>query len=76
MFLHMGVVGAIRELEFMRMIKKKFNPDLTYYQLGELVTTCPKVNYKLHYKPGWVLCPRTKRPLRYEDTKEMIQMFQ
>ena len=49
MFLHMGVVGAIRELEFMRMAKKKFNPHLRYYQLGEMVPVCPKVNYKLHY---------------------------
>jgi arginyl-tRNA---protein transferase len=30
-FLNLGVVGAIRELEFMRMAKKKFNPHLKYY---------------------------------------------
>jgi len=49
MFLHMGVVGAIREVEYMRMIRNDHNPDLRYYQLGEMVPNCPKVNYKLHY---------------------------
>ena len=27
-FLNMGVVGAIREIEFMNMAKKKFNKDM------------------------------------------------
>jgi len=48
-FLNLGVVGAIRELEYMRMIIKRFNPELTFYQLGEMVPSCPKVNYKLNY---------------------------
>jgi arginyl-tRNA---protein transferase len=75
MFLHMGVVGAIRELEFMRMIKKKYNPDLTYYLLGELVPKCSKVNYKLNYQPGEVLCPRTKNPIPYAEAKELMAVF-
>jgi len=75
-FLNLGVVGAIRELEFMRMAKKKFNPDLKYYQLGDMVPNCSKVNYKLHYKPGLVLCPRTKNLVRYEDAKDAIIMYQ
>lgn len=48
-FLKMGIVGAIRELEYMRLIREKFNPDLVYYQLGEMVPSCPKVNYKCSY---------------------------
>ena len=31
MFLSMGVVGAIREMEYMNMVIKRFNPDLTFY---------------------------------------------
>lgn len=49
MFLNLGVMGAIRELEFCRMIKKKYNPKLIWYQLGEMVPDCPKVNYKCNY---------------------------
>lgn len=30
-FLSMGVVGAIREFEYMRLIKQKFNPYLKWY---------------------------------------------
>lgn len=30
-FLNLGVVGAIREMEYMRMIIKNFNPALTFY---------------------------------------------
>ena len=48
-FLKMGIVGAIRELEYMRLIREKFNQNLIYYQLGEMVPNCPKVNYKCSY---------------------------
>ena len=59
-FLCMGVIGAIHEIEYMKMIQKTFNCEIKYYQLGELVLNCPKVNYKLNYKPGLLICPRTK----------------
>ena len=49
MFLSLGVVGAIREMEYMNMVIKNFNSELTFYQLGEMVPCCPKVNYKLNY---------------------------
>lgn len=60
-FLSLGVVTAIRELEYIRLIQEKYNSNMKYYQLGELVVTCPKVNYKLNYKPGFMICPRTKK---------------
>lgn len=46
-FLSPGVITAIRELEYIRLLKSKYLPNLKYYQLGEMVVTCPKVNYKL-----------------------------
>ena len=76
MFLNLGVVGAIRELEFMRMIVKNFNPDLTWYQLGEMVPCCPKVNYKMNYKPGVVICPRTKVDLYWDNIKETTKVYE
>ena len=42
-------MGAIREIEFCRMAKEIYNPKLEYYQLGDYVMDCPKVNYKANY---------------------------
>ena len=64
-FLNLGVVGALRELEWMHLIRKTTNPNLRWYQLGEMCMPCPKVNYKLQYQPGTVICPRSKRELDY-----------
>ena len=48
-FLKLGIVGAMVEMEYIRFIRQKLNPRLTYYHLGELSPTCPKVNYKVDY---------------------------
>ena len=74
-FLCLGVVGAIHEIEFMKMVKKKFNPEFVNYQLGELVLNCPKVNYKLNYKPGLLICPRTKRVVTLEEAHERMKYY-
>ena len=42
-------MSVIREIEYMRMINKNHNPELQLYMLGDIVLTCPKVNYKLNY---------------------------
>ena len=75
-FLNLGVVSAIREIEYMNMIRKNFNPDLTFYQLGEMVPCCPKVNYKLNYQPGIVICPRTKVDLYWKDVEETTKVYE
>jgi arginyl-tRNA--protein-N-Asp/Glu arginylyltransferase len=61
------VISAIREFEYIRFLKKYYIPTLKYYQLGEMVVTCPKVNYKLNYKPGLIICPRTKKLIPVDD---------
>ena len=68
----LGVVGAIHEIEFMKKIQKNYNPLMRYYQLGELVFNCPKVNYKLNYKPGLLICPRTKEMVNFDDVKDKV----
>ena len=35
--------------------------------MGELVYNCPKVNYKLNYKPGYLICPRTKQKVLFDE---------
>ncbi len=74
-FLSLGVVTVIRELEYMRYLKQNHLPHLKYYQLGEMVLTCPKVNYKLNYKPGFVLCPRTKTVVAVDAVMDQMKMI-
>jgi arginyl-tRNA---protein transferase len=65
-FLNIGIVGALVEMEYLRLIRQQYNPKLAYYHLGELNITCPKVNYKVNFQPGGlVLCPTTKQWLPY-----------
>ena len=40
-FLNLGIIGALREIEYMRLLKKR------WYVLGDMIVNCPKVNYKL-----------------------------
>lgn len=68
-FLNLGIIGALREIEYMRMTGKR------WYVLGDLIVNCPKVNYKLQYKPGYVPCPRTKKHVRYDDVKDLIELI-
>lgn len=68
-FLNLGIIGALREIEYMRMTGKR------WYVLGDMIVNCPKVNYKLQYKPGYVPCPRTKKHVRYDDVKDMIELI-
>ena len=74
-FLCMGVVGAIHEIEFMKMVQRLHSPNFNMYQLGELVLDCPKVNYKLNYKPGLLICPRTKEIVKFDDVKDKVRAY-
>ncbi len=40
-----------------------------------MVLTCPKVNYKLNYKPGFVLCPRTKTVVAVDAVMDQMKMI-
>ena len=71
-YLNLGVVGAIIELEFCRKLKEIWQPNLKYYHLGELVLDCPKVNYKLNYQPGQILCPYSKEWVDYSVVKDHL----
>ena len=47
--LNLGVVSVVREIEYIRLIQRKYNPQLQFYMLGDIVPTCPKVSYKMNY---------------------------
>lgn len=74
-FLNLGVMSVVREIEYMRHIMKHHNPNMTSYMLGDIVVTCPKVNYKLNYQPGYVQCPRTKKEIAYSEVKDTLQVL-
>lgn len=58
-FLSLGHVTAIREIEFMKMIREKYNPQLRYYMMGHYNPKLSKVAYKANIRPQMVLCPLT-----------------
>ena len=72
-FLNLGIIGAITEMQYLRLIRTKYNAKMTFYHLGELNIKCPKVNYKINYQPGYVLCPYTKKWIPYDVAKPVIE---
>lgn len=36
---------------------------------------CPKVNYKLNYRPGLLICPRTHEMIKFEDVKDQVVKY-
>lgn len=59
----------------MKQVAENFNPSLKWYQLGELVLNCPKVNYKLNYRPGQIICPRSKQMVYFDDVKDKLEAY-
>lgn len=72
-YLNLGVVGALIELEYCRQLTDLWQPTLQYYHLGELVLDCPKLNYKLNYQPGQVLCPFSKEWVDFDAAKPELE---
>ena len=61
-FLGLGKVSVIREIEYMKMLKKSGAfPNLKYYLLGDYMPSNSRLNYKSLFKPAEVCCPHTKR---------------
>jgi len=55
-FLDLGVISALREIEWVQNIAKEC-PNLKYYYLGFYIHSCQKMKYKGKYKPSDLLCP-------------------
>lgn len=75
-FLYLGVVGAIHEIEYLKMVQKRFNPDMKYYVLGSVMLNSPKYVYKLNYKPGMVLCPKSQKFIPFAQAEPKIKAYQ
>lgn len=42
-FLSLGVVGRIHEIEYCKMLKRRFHPFLEFYILGDFSVNCEKL---------------------------------
>lgn len=75
-YLNLGVVGAVIELEYCKQLMDIWHPTLQYYHLGELVLDCPKLNYKLNFTPGQVLCPFSKIWVDFSEARPEMEKLQ
>lgn len=60
MFLSPGVVSALYEIAYTRMLHTVI-PSLDVYCMGYYVHDCQKMRYKGQYYPSFLLCPETYR---------------
>ena len=59
-FLSPGVVSALYEIAFTRMLHT-VTPSIDMYYMGYYVHNCQKMRYKGQYRPSFLLCPETYR---------------
>ncbi|XP_050443106.1 arginyl-tRNA--protein transferase 1 isoform X2 [Adelges cooleyi] len=52
----LGTYSSLREICLVRQLHK-MSPDLKYYYMGFYINSCPKMRYKAHIKPSYLLCP-------------------
>ena len=50
-FLDLGVVTAIREIEYMKSFQNLIDKNFMYYSMGEMSLSCQKLRYKSNYGP-------------------------
>ena len=90
-FLSLGTITAIREIEYMKRIREKYNPKIKYYYMGYYVHSCPKTSYKENMHPQNLLCPITytyvqltpelkqrliaEKYFKFDESKPKIDLF-
>eukprot|EP00826_Nyctotherus_ovalis_P038748 TRINITY_DN3649_c0_g1_i6.p1 TRINITY_DN3649_c0_g1~~TRINITY_DN3649_c0_g1_i6.p1 ORF type:complete len:581 (+),score=165.95 TRINITY_DN3649_c0_g1_i6:131-1873(+) len=72
-FLNLGVVGALREIEYISNIREKYSPGFEYYYLGYYIQDCVKSIYKGEYFPSYLLCPETYTWVPLEEVRKKIE---
>eukprot|EP00250_Pteridium_aquilinum_P015368 c22546_g1_i1 orf=146-2083(-) len=55
-FLSLGKYSALKEIEWIQEARKHCQ-SLEYYYLGHYIHSCPKMHYKVTYRPSELLCP-------------------
>ena len=54
-FLDLGIVTAIREIEYMKSFQELIDKNLIYYTMGEMSLTVTKLKYKGDYSPTEIM---------------------
>jgi arginyl-tRNA---protein transferase len=57
-FLSLGTYASLREIALARELNQTCSTLVNYY-LGFYIPTCPKMRYKSHMKPSYLLCPES-----------------
>ena len=72
-FLNLGVFTAIREIEYMKFIKKYIDSNFKYYVLGLYIDTCQKMRYKGEYRPLQILDQFTYNFVYLDQVRDIIK---
>ena len=54
-FLDLGVITAIREIEYMKSFHDLIDKNFMYYSMGEMCQSCQKLKYKGNYFPTEIM---------------------
>ena len=71
-FLNLGIVGALREIEYVQKIQESHCPTFKWYYLGYYIQDCIKSVYKGGYQPSYLLCPETFTWQELDKVREKI----
>jgi len=58
-FLSPGQFTAMREVEYMMRVREKYNKNMQYYSMKDLVVGCQKTEYKEHMHPTMLKWPES-----------------
>jgi len=70
-FLSLGTYSALRELHFTRSLQRTTSAIQSYY-MGFYIHSCPKMKYKGHYTPSYLVCPETYNWIPIEQCRPKL----
>jgi arginine-tRNA-protein transferase len=72
-FLDLGILTAVREIEFLKHLKKELDDSFKYYVMGFYCYTCQKMKYKGSYHPSEILCPITNNFVDLDSNLDKVK---
>jgi arginine-tRNA-protein transferase len=75
-FLNFGVLTAIKEIEFLKHLRKNIDNNFKFYVMGFYCYTCQKMRYKGLYHPSEILCPVTHHFVQLDSNIEKVKLNQ
>jgi arginine-tRNA-protein transferase len=72
-FLNLGILTAVREIEYFKHLRKELDNSFRYYVMGFYSYTCQKMKYKGNYHPSEILCQATHNYVDLDSNLEKIK---